>query len=248
MKTRSGKLVNENQLLSKSAYEKDGTFRSFNEQLKDYAFQEMPSGDMFIVAESSKEAGVEECADLPIVMRQSIIKKITVAHDFSIAELQQLPTWLKEYPLAMESLSDIDSLVLIADAKDVHGNDVLIALHLEKEYRQLQINEISSIYGKRNLSYLIENTYAAGKNIYVNERTGEWLQHSGLPLPERIVNHLSKEIIALKEGSFNIENIPSSGLKAKTFEVKNASKSLNDSNAESRFPSAKDQSNGKDAL
>lgn len=206
MPKKSNNYVNENQLLSKSAYTKDGVLRSFNDQLNDYAFEEMPSGDMFIISESSKSAGIKECADLPIVMKQSIIKKISVDHELSLGELKQLPNWLHEYPLALESLSDIDSLLLIADAKDLHGNDILIALHLEKEYRQIQINEISSIYGKKNLAYLIENTFAARKNIYVNKRTGNWLQHSGLPLPERIVNHLSNEIIALNGGPINSED------------------------------------------
>ena len=157
-------------------------------------------------------AGIKECADLPIVMKQSIIKKISVDHELSLGELKQLPNWLHEYPLALEPLSDIDSPLLIADAKDLHGNDILIALHLEKEYRQIQINEISSIYGKKNLAYLIENTFAAGKNIYVNERTGNWLQHSGLPLPERIVNHLSDEIVALNYDFSNSKDKQNSAL------------------------------------
>ena len=145
-------------------------------------------------------------------MKQSIIKKISVDHELSLGELKQLPNWLHEYPLALEPLSDIDSPLLIADAKDLHGNDILIALHLEKEYRQIQINEISSIYGKKNLAYLIENTFAAGKNIYVNERTGNWLQHSGLPLPERIVNHLSDEIVALNYDFSNSKDKQNSAL------------------------------------
>lgn len=231
MSKKTNKYVNENQLLSKSAYTKDGVLRSFNEQLNDYAFEEMPSGDMFIISESSKSAGIEECADLPIVMKQSIIKKISVDHELSLGELKQLPNWLHEYPLALESLSDIDSLLLIADAKDLHGNDILIALHLEKEYRQIQINEISSIYGKKNLAYLIENTFAAGKNIYVNERTGNWLQHSGLPLPERIVNHLSNEIIALNSELINNEDsktCTSPGLSEKEAETREALNALSE--------------------
>lgn len=189
--------------IATNLYRQDGKIKSFEEQLHDYAYDEMPSGSMFVVAESSKDAGIEECVDLPIVMKQSIVQKVTVAHDLTLAELKNLPVWLKDYPLALESLSDINSIVLIADAKDVHGNDILIALHLEKEYQNLELNEIASIYGKKNLAYLIENTFAAGKNVYVNERTGNWLQLAGLPLPELVANYLSNEIIALNRGNIN---------------------------------------------
>ncbi len=93
--------------------------------------------------------------------------------------------------------------MLIADAKDKNGNDILIILHLEKEYRQLSVNEITSIYGKRNLAYLIENTVEVSKEVFVNERTDGWLQQSRLPLPARIAKHLSDKIITLNRDNVN---------------------------------------------
>ena len=215
--------------IASNLYHHDGKIKSFEEQLNDYVYNEMPSGSMFVVAESSQKAGVKECADLPIVMRQSIVQKITVAHDLSLADLRNLPTWLKDYPLALESLSDINSIVLITDAKDIHGNEILIALHLEKEYQNLELNEISSIYGKKNLAYLIENTFAAGKSIYVNERTGNWLQLAGLPLPELVANYLSNEIIALNGESINskgTKTCDSPGLSSKEAETREALNAL----------------------
>lgn len=217
--------------IASNLYHHDGRIKSFEEQLNDYAFEEMPSGSMFIVAESSQEAGVRECADLPIVMKQSIVQKVTVAHDLSLADLRNLPSWLKDYPLALESLSDINSIVLITDAKDIYGNEVLIALHLEKEYQNLELNEIASIYGKKNLAYLIENTFAAGKKIYVNERTGNWLQLAGLPLPELVANYLSNEIIALNSEPINSEDsktCTSPGLSEKEAETREALSALSE--------------------
>ena len=188
--------MNELNLLARNAFRKSGELKSFAEQLHDFADGNMPSGDMFIVAESSRTAGIRECVDLPIVMKRSTVQKIELTHDFPLTELECMPAWLNEYPLALESLADIESLLIIADAKDVHGNDILIALHLEKERRQIQLNEIASVYGKKNLAYLIENTFLSGKRIYVNERTGKWLQHAGLPLPERVSTYLSGLIVS----------------------------------------------------
>ena len=189
--------------IARGAVKSDGTLLSFDDQLRRFAYEQMPSGDMFVVAASSKDAGIAEMADLPIVMKQSTVRKITVSHELTLADLRRLPEWLRTYPLALDSLSEIDSMLLVTDAEDALGQTVLIALHAEREFRQLVVNEIASIYGKRNLAYLIENTVAAGKEVHVNERTGGWLQHTGLPLPERTADHLLSKIIHQKDNSCN---------------------------------------------
>ncbi len=100
---------------------------------------------------------------------------------------------------------------------------------MKKEYQNLELNEIASIYGKKNLAYLIENTFAAGKKIFVNERTGNWLQLAGLPLPELVTNYLSNEIIALNGEPINRENTKthvSTGLASKEIEAREALNAL----------------------
>ena len=177
----------------------DGSIAPFEKQLETYAFGDMPSGDMFVVAGSAVEAGVPEAGDLPILMRQKTMRKVQAAHDISLAEMRNLPDWLRGHPLAMESITEKDGLVVVADARDVHGNDIVVALHLEKEYRQLLLNEIASVYGKRDLAYLVENTVALGKRVYLNERTGGWIRRTGLQLPERIANRLHEQYSAPRE-------------------------------------------------
>ena len=190
--------------LSRSAFDTDGKLRSFSEQLRTYAYDEMPSGDMFIVTASSRRAGVMECADYPIIMKQKTIKKVMLDHEIPLTVMEDLTDWLRTYPLALDSLSEPNALLIIANALDRHGYDILVAMHLEKEKRNLVINEISSVYGKRNLSFLIENTYLAGLNIYTNERTGEWLQRTGLQLPERTVARPSDDILPKMTSPYEI--------------------------------------------
>ena len=188
--TLSKEALDKLRVIAHNAVDSDGNVKSFDEQLDAFAYGEMASGDMFVVAPSSSEAGLSECPDLPITMRQSIVKKITAAHELLLADLKKLSEWLKDHPLAMESLTEPNSIVVIADTVDHEGRDILIALHLEKDYQQVRVNDIGSIYGKNNLAYLVENTINAGKEIYVNSRTGDWILRTGVPFPEQIANHL----------------------------------------------------------
>lgn len=182
---------------------RDGRTLGFAEQLDEYAYGTMPSGSMFLVAESSLLAGVTECPDLPILMRKSVVDKVACEHEIPLREMAELPNWLRSYPLAMESITQPNSIVIITSDFDSHGNEILVALHLNQERRGLEINEVASIYGKRNLAYLIENTIRAGKCVFINKRTGDWYRRAGLPLPERVASHLSAQIEAFEASHVN---------------------------------------------
>lgn len=168
----------------------DGAALSFREQVELFALGDMPSGDMLIVTVDGSELGLPEVGQMPVTMRQKTVRKIREEHEISLNELSLLPEWLKGHPLAMESITEPDSIVVVADAVDVYGNDIVIAIHLGLSYQGVEVDEVSSAYGKRSLAYLIENTYDLGKKIYPNQRTGDWILRSGLQLPEQIANRL----------------------------------------------------------
>ena len=186
--------------LSSSAVGPDGSLRPFAEQVRDYAFGAMPSGDQFLVSPSTHGLGLTMVSDLPLLMRQRTMRKVQADHDISLDEITRLPEWIRGNVLAMESITEENALVVVADATDVHGNDIIVALHLDLNRQGIDINEVASAYGKRNISYLIENTVDLGKNVYANERTGDWLLHSGLPLPEQTASRLYDYCRAVSDG------------------------------------------------
>ena len=173
--------------LARSAFAPDGSLRPFDEQVRDYAFGELPESEVLIVSSSTKGFDLPIATDEPLVLSQHNLKKIQFEHDITLKELSNLPKWLEQHPLALESLTMRDALAVFADAQDVHGNEILIALHVARERGQrayeIVVDEIASVYGKENLDYLIENTARAGKNIYVNENTKSWFVRTGVPFP-----------------------------------------------------------------
>lgn len=181
--------------ISPGSFDDNGRIIPFRKQLESFAFGKMPSGNMLVVAESLKAAGITEMIgnDAPLLMRQRTLRKIQAEHEISLEKLMDLPSWLKEHPLMLESITEKDSIVVVADAVDKAGNPIIVAIHLENTARGFLLNDAASVYGKRNLAYLIENTYDLNKRVYVNERTGGWIRRTGLPLPERIANRLHED-------------------------------------------------------
>lgn len=190
--------------LAHNAFDSSGNLVPFSDQLSTYAMEKMPSGDMFVVTDSSHNVGLNEVEDLPIIMKQKTVDKIKHIHDLSLGDLLNLPTWLKEHPLAMDSLTDVNSLIVIADAQDKVGNHIIIALQLQKEVGSkgflIDVNEVASVYGKENLQFMINNTIRAGLEVYPNERTAEWSLRTGLQLPEPVFNRLQTNYNMEKSG------------------------------------------------
>ena len=175
--------------------------RSFAQQVDDYAYGRFPSGDHFLLALSTHELGLPEADDLPVLMTQRTMRKIQHEHDLGLDFVAGIPQMLREHPLALESIAEMDALVVVLDAVDKSGNDVICALHLNldkgNKTQNVEVNEIASVYGKRNLGWLIENTARAERAIYVNGRTREWLRRTGVPFPQRMPSSLIDEYTLL---------------------------------------------------
>ena len=54
---------------------------------------------------------------------------------------------------------------------------------------KIKINEITSIYDKKEFQNFINKTGKNGKNIYTNEKAEKWLLRNGLQLPTRFTNN-----------------------------------------------------------
>lgn len=143
------------------------------------------------MAQSCHQAGLTEVSDMPLMMKQRTLRKIAYDHEISLGQLRDLPNWIRDHPLALDSLTDEGSIVVVADARDKDGLPIVIAVRIEREYEAMVVDEVTSVYGKRNLAYLVENTVNAGLGVYANDRTERWLSSMRLPLPQSIATHLA---------------------------------------------------------
>ena len=179
----------------------------FSEQLDRFIYGDMPSSEMLFLSKTPKDVGLYEISEdngLPILLKQSVIRKIQAEHNIAASSLKQLPELLKNHPLSFESITEANSLVVVCDFKDSKGGDVVVALHLEKDKRSINVNEIASIYGKGNLPYLISNVVDLGKKVYTNKNTADWIRRTGVQFPERIANRLYDNYTTVSENKAKI--------------------------------------------
>lgn len=187
--------------IAADALNPDGSIKPFAQQIEEYALSvgddERHESFQFLLPHTAKDYSLPIEGSDYIVLKRSDLRKIVEDHDITLSEIRDLDEWMQAHPLVMESLSVPNALVVFADARDIHGNEIIMSLHLgietgQKSY-ELFVDRITSVYGKNSASNLIANTACAGKKLFVNEKTKDWLLRTGVQFPALAANPVYNE-------------------------------------------------------
>jgi len=128
-----------------------------------------------------------------LIMYEDCLLKITGGkHSIALDELAKLPYELDDPVLLFKGSQD-NSFVVLTEMFDKQGNDIIVAIHINKKYGRNVINKIASIYSKSDdfgnnkinnyISQQIEkgNLIDASKN-----KASMWFTSRGLQLPKLV--------------------------------------------------------------
>jgi len=144
----------------------------FNEELQQYIDGTLPTDRRFNLGfPNGGLAGQLE--ELPLYVKQGILKKAVEKHNIDLNGLRNLPKQLADPIFVFKSKDGVSKTVLI-DAKDSQGRNVIAAIELSSiqidAKRRLEVNDIKSLHGKdfEKLLHWIDN----GLLAFVNKRKG----------------------------------------------------------------------------
>ena len=147
----------------------------------------MPSGTQLVVSDNSKGLAYANFSDNPIVINQTNVEKIINGKHSNIPRniIENIDTELNNSVFAMDSRTVDNAKIVVLDAVDTDGNPIIASLTQDKKSGKIVVNELTSVYEKRDFQDYINRTIEDGKNIYTNEKTEQWLPRRGLQLPTR---------------------------------------------------------------
>ena len=124
---------------------------------------------------------------LPIIMHESVLIKVTGGkHSVAMNDLAKLPYQL-EHPILLFKGSVANSFVVLTDMQDKSGEDIVVAVHLNKYEDRLRVNRIASIYGKNNIAHYVMNNISNGNLLHANKKKAPiWFTSRGLQLPKLV--------------------------------------------------------------
>ena len=128
-----------------------------------------------------------------VIMYSDVITKITGGkHSIALNEISKLPTQLND-PILLFKGSIPNSFVALTELVDKNGNDVIVAVHINKHLGRTVINKIASLYsksddyGNNKIVEYIKRQISAGNLIDAsNIKAPNWFTSRGLQLPKEV--------------------------------------------------------------
>ena len=162
--------------------------RRFNEELHRYQEGEMDRNEMFHLGNPN---GVMRMflPDLPIVMRQRIIRKGSEKkHNVSLSAITDMPTMISDPIFVFQR--DANTIGILTDMTDNDGKNVCVAIELGKTIQDgkeyLEVNDIRSFHG-REVKYIVEPIVYNNTLRYANKEKGlAWLSSASQPVQQEI--------------------------------------------------------------
>lgn len=166
---------------------------------------EMPKRTVITVGDTPNLLQKYGANDVPITINQSTMYKIAYptgyfgaekqGHNLGIPALKQLPKQIAEPTAILKSNSQDDSMILLTEWEDTHGNPVIIPLRLDKQGEVSFENNISSAYGKQNFDALLTDKQGNSTVLYTQNNEDiqnlivDRLQLPAAPKEDTLVNY-----------------------------------------------------------
>ncbi len=136
-----------------------------------------------------------------IIIRQSVLNKVSKKHDIDLRSIRNLPLLLHDPILTFRTTrGDSNSVVALIEAKDRLGNNIVVAIDLEGNMDKLEVNDVTSLYGKD--SYLGYKNWADSIISGDVDKLKKWIKS----LPEHDVRGVSKSTLEILVSKLN-ENL-----------------------------------------
>ena len=179
--------------IAASAVGEDGRLLSFEEQLDNYNLGILSQQEYLVLALRSALLNVpldDMYSDYPLVMKPTTFAKVENKHFLSRERLIELPQWIDDHVIAFDSIGIENGVVILTNETDLNDCEIIIPVHYDKSHSAVEINEVTSVYGKRNLESLLTRTFEKNLTFYVTDNTKEWLATTRLQLPVELTTLL----------------------------------------------------------
>lgn len=121
---------------------------------------------------------------LPITMAPGMVRKVTqTEHDLPVAIVRNVAHEMSDPVFVFQSAMEPDGITVFLDSKH-KGQNIMLAVHLNRREGRHEINKIASIYQRNNPGNLVQ-WMRDGLLRYINtQKSRVWFQSIGLQLPK----------------------------------------------------------------
>lgn len=180
--------------IAPNSLDEEGKLKSWETQLLDYEYNIRNAREPLVVNNNSKKLLFSGIDDRPILINTSTIEKIKKVHNLDLKFLINLKGVINNPLFAIDSIQHSDSKLYVTNKKNKEGLPIIFVIRKDKNIAETyKVNEIASVYDKKNLQNLINKTIENGGKIYLNPTKTKELREMGFNFEEKIKKIEKKE-------------------------------------------------------
>lgn len=180
--------------IAPNSLDEEGKLKSWETQLLDYEYNIRNAREPLVVNNNSKKLLFSGIDDRPILINTSTIEKIKKVHNLDLKFLINLKGVINNPLFAIDSIQHSDSKLYVTNKKNKEGLPIIFVIRKDKNIAETyKVNEIASVYDKKNLQNLINKTIENGGKIYLNPTKTKELEEMGFNFEEKIKKIEKKE-------------------------------------------------------
>ena len=193
---------------NKQLLDENGNLKSWEKQLLEYEYGLID--DTFLIVHSdSKKLAYTGIDDLPITIKPSVIRKLKIKHNIPVSVLVNADTMLENTLLGVESKDRDDSIVFLLDKFNNEQYPIIAVIGKNQGKGYLEVNEVASIYDKKNFENYLNNAIEQNKKVWINPDKKREVASRGLQLPLDILSLYTNDIPSVVHNQVEKNELPS---------------------------------------
>ena len=193
---------------NKQLLDENGNLKSWEKQLLEYEYGLID--DTFLIVHSdSKKLAYTGIDDLPITIKPSVIRKLKIKHNIPVSVLVNADTMLENTLLGVESKDRDDSIVFLLDKFNNDQYPIIAVIRKNQGKGYLEVNEVASIYDKKNFENYLNNAIEQNKKVWINPDKKREVASRGLQLPLDILSLYTNDIPSVVHNQVEKNELPS---------------------------------------
>lgn len=193
---------------NKQLLDENGKLKTWEKQLLEYEYGLID--DTFLIVHSdSKKLAYTGIDDLPITIKPSVIRKLKIKHNIPVSVLVNADTMLENTLLGVESKDRDDSIVFLLDKFNSDQYPIIAVIRKNQGKGYLEVNEVASIYDKKNFENYLNNAITQNKKVWINPDKKREVASRGLQLPLDILSPYTYDISSVVHNQVEKNELPS---------------------------------------
>ena len=193
---------------NKQLLDENGNLKSWEKQLLEYEYG-LIDDNFLIVHSDSKKLAYTGIDDLPITIKPSVIRKLKIKHNIPVSVLVNADTMLENTLLGVESKDRDDSIVFLLDKFNNEQYPIIAVIRKNQGKGYLEVNEVASIYDKKNFENYLNNAIEQNKKVWINPDKKREVASRGLQLPLDILSLYTNDIPSVVHNQVEKNELPS---------------------------------------